>query len=55
MSDHRSLMERGAKAKVIASVWEAEFVPFLTAMAVYSEEKVEFIQFFQFDRGKTAS
>ena len=44
-------MEREAKAKVVASVWGAEFVHFLAALAVLLlvnlEEKVELILFFQ--------
>ena len=45
-------MEREAKAKVVASVWGAEFIPFLAALATYLayvdlEEKVESILFFQ--------
>ena len=63
---HRRRMGREAKVKVIASVWEAEFVQFLAALAVLprtiwmnlsfsSNHPLQFILFFQIDRGKTAS
>ena len=32
--DHRRRMEREAKAKVVASVWGADFVQFLAALAI---------------------
>ena len=42
-------METKAKAKVVASVWGAKFIPFLAALAVLPsvdwKEKVEFILF----------
>ena len=44
-------MER--EAKVVASVWGAEFIQFLALVDL--EEKVEFILFFLIDRGKIAS
>ena len=57
---HRKRMEKEAKALLVASVWGAKFVQFLTALAVLPrsisvEETVEFILFFLIDRGKTAS
>ena len=49
-------MEREAKAKVVASIWGAEFIQFFALQAVFAsvdlEEKVEFILFFENDRGK---
>ena len=36
LNDHRGRMEREAKAKVVASVWGADFLPFLAAVAVFS-------------------
>ena len=33
-SHHRRRMEREAKAKVVASVWGADFVQFLAALAI---------------------
>ena len=41
---YRRRMEREAKAKVVASVWGAEFIQFLAALAVFAlvnlDEKV---------------
>ena len=56
---HRRRMETEAKAKVVASVWGADFV-LIPCRASYCasadlEEKYEFNRFFQTDRGKTAS
>ena len=57
--NHRRRMEREAKAKVVASVWGPDFcsIPCCTICfaSVSFEETVEFILFFQVDRGKTAS
>ena len=36
---HRRRMEREAKAKVVASVWGAEFIQFLAALAVFLGRK----------------
>ena len=48
---HRRRMEREAKAKVVASVWGADFVQFLAALAVlprsFLEEMDEFKHVFQ--------
>ena len=60
LNDHLQQRRRigtEAKAKVVACIWEAEFVPFLACCfaVVYLKEKVEFILFFQIARGKTAS
>ena len=54
---NRRRMETEAKAKVVASVWWAEFIPCRANCfaSVDLEEKVEFILFFQTDQGKTAS
>ena len=58
---HRRRIELEYKAKVVASVWGAEFVQFLASCRascfdlVYLKEKVEFILFYQINRGKTAS
>ena len=59
---HRRRMETEAKAKVVASVWGAKLVQFHAALAVLPRltckktlENVEFILFYQIDRGKTAS
>ena len=41
------------KAKVVSSVWEAEFLQFLASVNLAGQ--VEFILFFQLDRGKIAS
>ena len=46
-------MEREAKAKVVASIWGAKFVQFPALVDL--EEKVEFMLFFQIDRGNTDS
>ena len=47
--DNRRRLETKAKAKVVASVWGAKFIPFLAALAVFPsvewKEKVEFILF----------
>ena len=44
------------KAKVVASIWGAEFVQFFAALPVLPwsiwKERLEFILFFQIDRGK---
>ena len=48
-------METEAKAKAVAPVWGEEFIYPCRAScfaSVYLEEKVEFILFFQIDRGK---
>ena len=53
------MMETEAKAKVIASVWDAAFIKFLAALAVLPRSiwKKGFFLFFQFqiDLGKIAS
>ena len=46
-------MEREAKAKIVMSVWGAEFIQFLAPLD--SEKKVDFILFFQIDQVKVAS
>ena len=55
----RRRMEREAKAKVVASVWGADFVQFPCRASCFAsvdlEETVEFILFFQIDRCKIAS
>ena len=57
---HKRRMETEGRAQVLASAWWAEFIQFLAALAacffasVDLEEKVEFILFFQIDRGKIA-
>ena len=56
---HRRRIQTEAKAKVVVSVWGAEFIQFLAALAVFLsvdlEEKVEILLFFQIDRGKIVS
>ena len=67
--DHRRRIKTEAKAKVVASVWGAEFIQFLAAPAVFPrtilimnelqqddlKEKDKFIQFFKIVLGEIAS
>ena len=56
---HRRRIDTDAKAKVVASVWGAEFIQFLAAQACLLQSiwknRLNFILFCQIDGGQIAS
>ena len=54
-STHGRRMAREAKTKVVASVWEADFVQFLAALADLPRSIwINRMNFFQIERGKNS-